>query len=146
MDLSPVALSTEDREFQRQLLGFLEGVVTEKVVRRDRESGENLDETVYLALGEAGYLAADFVSEADAGFSAVQPIRTVDGDRTNITCSTDVRVDDGYRIGEVNGGWGGAAAAPTGIYGGTLEVFRNMIAAHALGLPRPDFAARRAVR
>ncbi len=32
-------------------------------------------------------------------------IRTVDGDRTNITYYSDVRVDDKYRIGEVNGGW-----------------------------------------
>lgn len=382
MDFSRVGLSTEDREFQRQLRSFLAELVTEEVIRRDREFGENFDETVHLALGAAGYLAADFRSEADGGFSAVrrriweleigrartpwfhwgttvmvaksvqalgppaltervlpgvlsgqirlclgytepdggsdvatcktravqdgstwvingskmftsnaqnaqyvflitntdpaapkhrsltmflvpmdapgveiQPIRTVDGDRTNITFYTDVRIDDGYRIGEVNGGWavlrealnaehgtiereagglqkiatmtehilvtadaldgvarlvgpdfrlgratarleaamsasemygrvaiaqtmrdiapdlmdllgtagalpvdspgaagGGGAeyiyrlAAPTGIYGGTLEVFRNMIAAHALGLPRPDFAARKAVR
>jgi 3-oxocholest-4-en-26-oyl-CoA dehydrogenase alpha subunit len=30
-------------------------------------------------------------------------------------------------------------AGPTGIYGGTLEVFRNMIAQHALGLGRPNY-------
>ncbi|MFZ0831514.1 MAG: acyl-CoA dehydrogenase family protein [Mycobacterium sp.] len=191
----------------------------------------------------------------------IQGIRTVDGDRTNITYYTDVRVDDKYRLGEVNGGWtvlraalnvehgiverdsaglqklatmsehgqqmaeavdrvagiaadtgllddesvayrlgrgfarmeaalstpemfgrvaiaqtmrdvspdlmdilgaasslpvgtDGAAddgaveyifrlAAPTGIYGGTLEVFRNMIAEHALGLGRPNYSAPR---
>ena len=27
-----------------------------------------------------------------------------------------------------------------GIYGGTLEVFRNMIAQHALGLGRPNYS------
>ena len=184
----------------------------------------------------------------------IQPIRTVDGDRTNITYYSDVRVDDKYRVGEVNGGWavlrealnaehgtverdasglhkiavmtehalllaeavdrvaalapdddesvkyrlgrsiarmeaamstpemfgrvaiaqtharrhsrpdghpghrvepagrnrraaddGGAEylfrlAVPTGIYGGTLEVFRNMIAQHALGLGRPHYS------
>jgi alkylation response protein AidB-like acyl-CoA dehydrogenase len=183
----------------------------------------------------------------------IQPIRTVDGDRTNITYYSDVRIDDRYRIGDVNAGWrvlrdalndehgtvereadgldkiaamtehllllseavdkvaavapeddavkyrlgrgiakleaamstpemfgrvaiaqtmrdvapelmdilgtastlsagtGGAAddgaaeyifrlAGPTGIYGGTLEVFRNMIAQHALGLGRPAYA------
>jgi alkylation response protein AidB-like acyl-CoA dehydrogenase len=184
----------------------------------------------------------------------IQPIRTVDGDRTNITYYSDVRVDDKYRVGEVNGGWavlrealnaehgtvqrdahglqklavmsehlsllaeaidrvaavaprddesvkyrlgrsiarmeaamstpemfgrvaiaqtmrdvtpdlmdilgtasslpretdkaadeGGAEyvfrlAVPTGIYGGTLEVFRNMIAQHALGLGRPNYS------
>lgn len=30
-------------------------------------------------------------------------------------------------------------ALPMGIYGGTLEVFRNMIAQHALGLGRPSY-------
>ena len=35
----------------------------------------------------------------------MQPIRTVDGDRTNITFYSDVRIDDKYRVGEVNGGW-----------------------------------------
>jgi alkylation response protein AidB-like acyl-CoA dehydrogenase len=35
----------------------------------------------------------------------IQGIRTVDGDRTNIVYYSDVRVDDRYRIGEVNGGW-----------------------------------------
>ena len=34
-----------------------------------------------------------------------RPLRTVDGDRTNITYYSDVRIDDRYRIGEVNGGW-----------------------------------------
>jgi alkylation response protein AidB-like acyl-CoA dehydrogenase len=31
-------------------------------------------------------------------------------------------------------------AGPTGIYGGTLEVFRNMIAQHVLGLGRPNYS------
>lgn len=384
MDFSRVELSAEDCAFQRELRGFLAEVVTDDVIRRDRESGENFDEAVHLALGAAGYLAADYRSEADGGFSAVrrriwelevgrahtpwfhwgttamvaksvqafgapelverilpgvlsgeirlclgytepeggsdvatcktravregdgstwvvngskmftsnaqnaqyvflitntdpaapkhqsltmflvptdspgveiQPIRTVDGDRTNITFYTDVRVGDEYRIGEVNGGWvvlrealnaehgtverddsglqklatmtehilltadaldevarvagadhrlgravarleaamsapqmygrvaiaqtmrdiapdlmdllgsagalpagtpgaagdGGAEyifrlAGPTGIYGGTLEVFRNMIAQHTLGLPRPIYAPAKGAR
>ncbi len=33
-------------------------------------------------------------------------------------------------------------ASPTGIYGGTLEVFRNMIAQQALGLGRPNYSPR----
>jgi alkylation response protein AidB-like acyl-CoA dehydrogenase len=56
----------------------------------------------------------------------IQGIRTVDGDRTNIVYYTDVRVDDKYRLGEVNGGWtvlreplnvehGAVAAAPDGL-------------------------------
>ncbi|MBO8576221.1 acyl-CoA dehydrogenase, partial [Staphylococcus aureus] len=35
----------------------------------------------------------------------IQGIRTVDGDRTNIVYYSDVRVDDKYLLGEVNGGW-----------------------------------------
>ncbi|MDY6995522.1 MAG: acyl-CoA dehydrogenase family protein [Actinomycetota bacterium] len=379
MDFSRVVLSESDRSFQDELRGFLASVVTEEVIRRDRETGENFDEGVHLALGAAGYLERDFRSEAEGGFTAVQRriweleigrartpwfhwgttamvasavnafgsaelkdevvprvlsghyrlclgytepeggsdvatcktravreadglswivngskmftsnahnaqyvflitnsdpaapkhqsltmflvpldspgveiqgIRTVDGDRTNITYYSDVRVDDRYRVGEVNGGWAvlrealnaehgtvehdnsglhkiavmtehalllaeatdaiaaeapiddesvalrlgrsiarmevalstpqmfgrvaiaqtmrdttpdlmdlsGAAGAlpgdtaagqveyvhrlagPTGIYGGTLEVFRNMIAQHALGLGKPVYA------
>ncbi|RDH74789.1 acyl-CoA dehydrogenase [Mycolicibacterium moriokaense] len=380
MDFSRVALSEDDESFRDGLRSFLNDIVTEEVIARDRETGENFDEGVHLALGAAGYLAADFASEADGGFSRIrkriwdleigrahtpwfhwgttamvahaveqfgsaelkeeilertlagefrlclgytepeggsdvatcktravrdgdgwiingskmftsnahnasyvflvtntdpdapkhqsltmflvpldrpgveiQPLRTVDGDRTNITYYSGVRVDDRYRIGEVNGGWSvlrealndehgtvergddglqkvavmsehltllaeavdkvaarsadedsvkyrlgrsiarmeaamstpdmfgrvanaqtmrdvtpdlmdivgaasslpgdetgsvgqGAAeyvfrlAGPTGIYGGTLEVFRNMIAQHALGLGRPNYS------
>jgi alkylation response protein AidB-like acyl-CoA dehydrogenase len=35
----------------------------------------------------------------------IQGLRTVDGDRTNIVYYSDVRVEDKYRLGEVNGGW-----------------------------------------
>jgi 3-oxocholest-4-en-26-oyl-CoA dehydrogenase alpha subunit len=35
----------------------------------------------------------------------IQGIRTVDGDRTNIVYYSDVRVDDKYRLGDVNAGW-----------------------------------------
>jgi alkylation response protein AidB-like acyl-CoA dehydrogenase len=190
-----------------------------------------------------------FLVPLDSPGIEVQGIRTVDGDRTNITYYSDVRIDDRYRIGEVNGGWSvlrgalnaehgtverdeqglqkiaehivllaaavddiaaiaadddatryrlgrdiarleaamstpemfgrvaiaqtmrdvtpdlmdllGAASAlpvgtegaaddggaeylfrlagPTGVYGGTLEVFRNMIAQRALGLGRPNY-------
>lgn len=380
MDFSRLELSEDDRAFQDELRDFLRSVVTEEVIQRDRETGENFDEGVHLALAARGYLAADFNSEAEGGFNAIrrriweleigrshapwfhwpttmmvarslqqfgseelkqeilpmvlsghyrlclgytepeggsdvatcktravrdgdawvvngskmftsnahnahyvflitntdpaapkhqsltmflvplsspgieiQPIRTVDGDRTNITYYSDVRVDDKYRVGAVNGGWSvlrealnaehgtierdaqglqklatmtehllllaeavdhiaavvgeedsaryrlgraiarieaamstpemfgrvanaqtmrdvapdlmdlvgaagslptgaeGAAgdggveyafrlAGPAGIYGGTLEVFRNMIAQHALGLGRPNYS------
>ncbi|MDN4517776.1 MULTISPECIES: acyl-CoA dehydrogenase family protein [Mycolicibacterium] len=192
-----------------------------------------------------------FLVPLDATGVEIQPIRTVDGDRTNITFYSDVRIDDRYRVGAVNGGWavlrealnaehgtvehddsglnkiavmtehatlladevdriagemyrsgrldddsigyrlgrsiarleaalstpemfGRVAIAqtlrditpdlmdvlgttsvvpeglnaeylfrlalPTGIYGGTLDVFRNMIAQHALGLGRPNYS------
>jgi len=384
MDFSRVVLSEEDESFRDDLRSFLNDLVTDDVIERDRETGENFDESVHMALGEAGYLAADFKDEADGGFSRVrkriwdleigrahtpwfhwgttamvaravqqfgsaelkdevldktlsgefrlclgytepdggsdvatcktravrdgdgwvingskmftsnaqnasyvflitntdpeapkhqsltmflvpldspgveiQALRTVDGDRTNITYYSDVRIHDRYRIGEVNGGWavlrealndehgtverlddglqkvaamsehvlllaeaadkvaavaadedsvkyrlgrgiarmeaalstpdmfgrvanaqamrevsldlmdimgaastlpvgekgavgdGGAEyvfrlAGPTGIYGGTLEVFRNMIAQHALGLGRPNYSPPKA--
>ena len=227
------ALSDGDQAFQDDLRSFLNELVTDEVIERDRETGENFDEGVHLALGEAGYLAADFkrrsrrrfqpgtqriwdleigrahtpwfhwgttamVARAVVQFGSpelkdevlsahavrrtyrlclgytepeggsdvatcktravrdgdgwiingskmftsnaqnasyvflvtntdpdapkhqsltmflvpldtpgveIQPLRTVDGDRTNITYYSDVRVDDKYRIGEVNGGW-----------------------------------------
>jgi 3-oxocholest-4-en-26-oyl-CoA dehydrogenase alpha subunit len=232
MDFATIELSSEDREFRDRLRAFLAVHVTDEVRRRDRETGENFDEGVHLALGAEGYLAADWKDESEGGFSAlrrriwdleigrahtpwfhwgttamvartvrqfgspeladevlpgvlsghtrlclgytepdggsdvatcktravrdgagwiingskmftsnaqnakyvflltnsdpdapkhknltmflvpldspgidIQPIRTVDGDRTNIVYYSDVRVDDKYRIGDVNGGW-----------------------------------------
>lgn len=46
-----------------------------------------------------------FLVPLDARGIEIQAIRTLDGDRTNIVYYSDVRVDDCYRIGEVNGGW-----------------------------------------
>ena len=46
-----------------------------------------------------------FLVPLDTPGIEIQGIRTVDGDRTNITYYSDVRVDDKYRLGEVNGGW-----------------------------------------
>jgi alkylation response protein AidB-like acyl-CoA dehydrogenase len=46
-----------------------------------------------------------FLVPLDSPGIEIQGIRTVDGDRTNITFYGDVRVDDRYRVGEVNGGW-----------------------------------------
>ena len=46
-----------------------------------------------------------FLVPLDSPGVEIQPIRTVDGDRTNITYYSDVRVDDKYRVGAVNGGW-----------------------------------------
>jgi len=232
MDFSLVELSPDDQEFRDRLRGYLGEIVTDEVRRRDRETGENFDEEVHLALGAKGYLADDWHDEADGGFTAlrrriwdleigrahtpwfhwgttamvahtlkqfgsaeiaddvlpgvltghtrlclgytepeggsdvatcktravrdgaswiingskmftsnahnakyvflltntdpdgpkhknltmflvpldspgveIQPIRTIDGDRTNIVYYSDVRVDDKYRIGPVNGGW-----------------------------------------
>jgi len=232
MDFSMVELSDEDQAFMADTRRLLNELITPEVRRHDRETGENFNDSVHLALGERGYLAGELKSEAAGGFDPVrkriwkletfraqmpffhwsitqmvaravekfassdlqdevlpgvysghvrlclgytepdggsdvatckttavrdagdwiingskmfttgaqnssyvflltntnpegrkhknltmflvplntpgieiQPIRTVDGDRTNIVFYTDVRVADRYRISEVNGGW-----------------------------------------
>ena len=72
MDFSEVALSAQDKDFRARTRQLLAEVVTEDVLRRDRETGENFDEQVHLALGAAGYLAGDWQDESDDGFSAVR--------------------------------------------------------------------------
>ena len=72
MDFSRVGLSDEDAEFLDEARTFLATHVTEEVKRRDRETGDNFDERVHLALGEAGYLAAEWKSHSDGGFSRVR--------------------------------------------------------------------------
>ncbi|ORW27268.1 acyl-CoA dehydrogenase [Mycobacterium paraense] len=67
-----------------------------------------------------------FLVPLDSPGIEVQGLRTVDGDRTNIVYYSDVRVDDKYRLGDVNAGWtvlreplnvehGAVAAAPDGL-------------------------------
>lgn len=65
-------LSDDDRAFYDRTRAFITGHVTDEVRRRNREFGENFDEGVHLALGEAGYLAADWKPESEGGFSAVR--------------------------------------------------------------------------
>ncbi|GAB2995741.1 acyl-CoA dehydrogenase family protein [Mycobacterium bourgelatii] len=72
MDFARVALSDEDKAFQERTRAFLTEHVTDEVRRRDRETGENFDEGVHLALGAAGYLAGDWTPESEGGFTAVQ--------------------------------------------------------------------------
>ena len=72
MDFSEVALSAQDKDFRDRTRQLVAEVVTEDVLRRDRETGENFDERVHLALGAAGYLAGDWHDESDGGFSAVR--------------------------------------------------------------------------
>ena len=247
MDFTRVELSDDDLAFLDEARSFLRAHVTEEVKRRDRETGDNFDEGVHLALGAAGYLAREWKPESAGGFSRVrrriwelekrrahvpwvtsgttamvsrsvatfgsqelkdevlpgvftghvrfclgytepeggsdvatcktravrdghcwvingskmfttgahncqyvflitntdpaapkhksltmflvplktpgieiQGIRTVDGDRTNITYYSDVRVEDKYRLGEVNGGWTVLRAA-LNVEHGTVE-------------------------
>src|SRR5262245_17125296 len=46
-----------------------------------------------------------FLVPTDSQGLEIQGIRTVDGERTNITYYSDVRIPDRYRLGEVNDGW-----------------------------------------
>lgn len=73
----------------------------------------------------------------------IQGIRTVDGDRTNIVYYSDVRVDDKYRLGDVNAGWtvlreplntehGAVAAAPDGLQDVSIMMHQAGFMADAL--------------
>jgi alkylation response protein AidB-like acyl-CoA dehydrogenase len=72
MDFAHVTLSPEDQEFLDQTRAFVDKHVTDEVRARDREFGENFDEQVHLALGEAGYLESDFHVDSEGGFSPVR--------------------------------------------------------------------------
>ncbi len=72
MDFSRVQISDADREFRETARSFLATHVTEVVRRHDRETGDNFHEGLHLALGAAGYLAAEWKPEADGGFSRVR--------------------------------------------------------------------------
>ncbi|AGC63761.1 acyl-CoA dehydrogenase [Mycobacterium liflandii 128FXT] len=288
MDFSRVQISDADREFRETARSFLATHVTEEVRRHDRETGDNFHEGLHLALGAAGYLAAEWKPEADGGFSRVrrriwelekrrahvpwvtwgttamvarsvakfgspelveevlpgvfsghvrmclgytepeggsdvatcktralrdgdswlingskmfttgahncqyvflitntdpqarkhkilkmflvpldsagieiQGIRTVDGDRTNIVCYSDVRIDDKYRLGAVNGGWtvlreplnvehGAVAAAPDGLQDTSIMMHQAGSMAEAVDraascVMRPDPDGRRPI-
>lgn len=69
MDFSRVTLSDEDQRFLDEAREFLRTHVTDEVRRRDRETGDNFDEGVHLALGAAGYLEREWKPEAEGGFS-----------------------------------------------------------------------------
>jgi alkylation response protein AidB-like acyl-CoA dehydrogenase len=72
MDFSQVDLSAEDEAFRAEVREFLGRIVTDDVIRRDRETGDNFDEGVHLQLAAAGYLEKEWKSEADGGFSRVR--------------------------------------------------------------------------
>jgi len=71
MDFSRVSLSSDDQAFLSAARSFLRNHVTEEVKRRDRETGDNFDEGVHLALGAAGYLEREWKPESAGGFSRV---------------------------------------------------------------------------
>ncbi|WP_409435161.1 acyl-CoA dehydrogenase family protein [Mycobacterium sp. SMC-14] len=72
MDFSQPQLTDDDLAFRDEVRAFLAAHVTEDVKRRDRETGDNFDEGVHLALGAAGYLESEWKTEADGGFPRVR--------------------------------------------------------------------------
>lgn len=46
-----------------------------------------------------------FIVPLDTPGIEIMPVHTMGGERTNVTFYTDVRVDDRYRVGAVDGGW-----------------------------------------
>ncbi|HZU46666.1 MAG TPA: acyl-CoA dehydrogenase family protein [Mycobacterium sp.] len=72
MDFSKVELSDDDKAFLDEAQKFLATHVTEEVRRRDRETGDNFDEGVHLAMGAAGYLEAEWKPESEGGFSRLR--------------------------------------------------------------------------
>src|SRR5947209_5235364 len=93
-----------------------------------------------------------FLVPLDSPGIEIQGIRTVDGDRTNIVYYSDVRVEDRYRLGEVNAGWtvlreplnvehGAVAAAPDGLQDASIMMHQAGFLAEAA-----DKAATRVAR
>ena len=72
MDFSRVQLSDDDQAFLDEARDFLRTHVTEDVIRRDRETGDNFDEGVHLALGAEGYLAREWKPESEGGFNRLR--------------------------------------------------------------------------
>jgi alkylation response protein AidB-like acyl-CoA dehydrogenase len=72
MDFSRVELSDEDQDFLDEARTFLATQVTGEVKRRDRETGDNFDEGVHLAMGAAGYLSGEWKPESEGGFSPLR--------------------------------------------------------------------------
>jgi 3-oxocholest-4-en-26-oyl-CoA dehydrogenase alpha subunit len=72
VDFSRVTLSDDDQAFLDEAREFLRTHVTDDVKRRDRETGDNFDEGVHLALGGAGYLEREWKPQAEGGFPRVR--------------------------------------------------------------------------
>jgi alkylation response protein AidB-like acyl-CoA dehydrogenase len=72
MDFTRVELNDDDSAFLAEVRAYLAELVTDDVISRDRETGDNFDEGVHLALGAAGYLEAEWKTEAQGGFSRVR--------------------------------------------------------------------------
>src|SRR6476619_8415219 len=72
MDFSRVELADDYQAFLDEVRTFLAEQVTEDVIARDREAGDNFDEGVHLALGARGYLTGEWKPEGKGGFSRIR--------------------------------------------------------------------------
>ena len=72
MDFTLVELDANDEAFLADARAFLAEHVTEEVRRRDRDTGDNFDEGVHLAIGAAGYLEKEWTPGAQGGFSRIR--------------------------------------------------------------------------
>jgi alkylation response protein AidB-like acyl-CoA dehydrogenase len=72
MDFSKVELSAEDAAFHERVRTFLDTHVTDDVRRRDRETGDNFDAGVHLAMGAEGWLTAELNTGCEGGMTRVQ--------------------------------------------------------------------------
>jgi alkylation response protein AidB-like acyl-CoA dehydrogenase len=72
VDFSRVALSDDDQVFLDEARAFLKTHVTDEVRRRDKETGDNFDEGVHLAMGAAGYLEREWKPHSEGGFTRVR--------------------------------------------------------------------------
>jgi alkylation response protein AidB-like acyl-CoA dehydrogenase len=102
-----------------------------------------------------------FLVPLDSPGIEIQGVRTIDGDRTNIVYYSDVRVDDKYRLGDVNAGWtvlreplntehGAVAAAPDGLQDVSIMMHQAGFMADAVDkaagkVAQPDADGRRLV-
>ncbi|MFE6862214.1 acyl-CoA dehydrogenase family protein [Nocardia sp. NPDC057668] len=72
MDFSTVELGADELAFRGGVRSFLATHVTDDVRRRDRETGDNFDEGVHLAMGADGWLAAELDTPEQGGLTRVQ--------------------------------------------------------------------------
>jgi alkylation response protein AidB-like acyl-CoA dehydrogenase len=72
MDFALVELDADDEAFLADARTFLAEHVTDEVRRRDRDTGDNFDEGVHLAIGAAGYLEKEWTPGAQGGFSRIR--------------------------------------------------------------------------
>jgi alkylation response protein AidB-like acyl-CoA dehydrogenase len=84
-----------------------------------------------------------FLVPMDSPGVEIQPVRTLTGKRTNVTFYNDVRVDDQWRVGDVDGGWQVMLVALSyerGLAGGIRDAERLLRAAeeHAAATTRAD--------